>query len=470
MINIKTLSCLVILLLSHYSIAAQYGNTALPAWFFKTENYNRINLAVGISDPNPDTTLSLEQAKINALIVNSLMHGAIFTSLTNVGMGSQQDNNMPSSSLEYIIYTSIIKGKLPHWQSVNVKEQMFTRFKEAMVLLDLSSIDAEQGQIPEFTIIRRAGFQRENNQFPFFVDELEISVSIGDSTILNTIIAKESGRFIDLKKKPENKYYTDPNSAKMAMLYQENSVNSTPAQMPAPTHSGLWKAFIFNLIDQISMFNSLDINFQYKLTSTNTATTGNLSKMYSFQQLVYSLKNVQASKLSNKMDNISMANNNLYLSIRAQMGNKNSLMAKSPDKNEKKRIKKYINEKWSYLGEDDFETGWLKAMNLKLEKEDFLETEIDIQSASLQSGILEGLQLSKLMLSSKLAGKIAALANTTGNNEEMGTVKSAKLINMENTGSIGPVFIFYQNLAPQRFRLKMFVFYNLKQAGLQSNM
>ena len=208
--NFKHIFLLLLCILPFYAIFAQSYDSSLPGWFFKIENYNRINVAVGISDPNPDTTLAIEQAKINALINYSILHDAVFTSLTNVGMGTYTDSDKPSSNLEYIIFTSIIKGKLPPLSSVNIKEKYFTKYKEAIVLIELNNNIDSVAQMPDYTITRRAGFQKENNSFPLFADEMDIEVHENDSVILNVGIEKDGIKYRDTKNEKEDRFYYKP--------------------------------------------------------------------------------------------------------------------------------------------------------------------------------------------------------------------------------------------------------------------
>jgi hypothetical protein len=466
--NLKYKLILFFCLLPFSAAFAQPDDASLPGWLFKTENYNRVNVAIGISDPNPDTTLAIEQAKINALINYSILHDAVFTSLTNVGMGTYTDSDKPSSNLEYIIFTSIIKGKLPPLSSVNIKEKYFTRYNEAIVLIELNNNIDSSVQIPDYTITRRAGFQKENNSFPLFADEMDIEVHENDSVIMNLGIEKDGIKYRDTKDEKENRFYYKPQNLRALFFYPNCSFLDNESKLPSMGTSlnyGIWKSFIFNLIDQISIFNSMNINCQYKLTSTNIGNANIDNQTLTFQQLVYSLKNLNSTKLSNSIAEISLANNRLNIAIKSAKNQNASFSAASMDKANKKIIKKLKSEKWISFGEDDIETAWLKATNLSEINDQFLNTEVEIQSGSLQSGIIEGFQLAKLHLSSQLATKISSLGKTDIGNEDQSTVKSAKLINIEKTGNIGPYFIFYQNPSPNIYNIKIKVLYDLKQLG-----
>jgi hypothetical protein len=459
--------CLLLIacLLPLSSAFAQASTSQFPSWFFKTENYNRINLAIGISDPNPDTCQALKQAKINAMINYSLIHDGVFSSLTNVGMGSQQDNNTSSSNLEYILFTSIIKGKLPSDSSVKIKEKYFTNYKEAIVLIEIGNNKVLDTSISRYTITRSAGFHKENNSLPFFVDELSVEAFTNDSVILETEISKDGYSIRDLKKNQEKNFFDNNSNLKAAFMYPEYTSGINPSKwpvMPCPLGSGLWKAYIFNFVDQISLYNSMDINCQYKLSTSNIGNINISNESLTFQQLVYSLKNVQSVKLNNSITGINILANNLNLAIKSGKAPGTSEPGISPSKTEKKKINKMIASKWKYLGDDDFETSWLKAMNSCNQKDTYINTEVEIQANSLQSGILEGFQLAKLQLSSQLATKVKALGKTDINKNDQ-AIKSAKLINVEKTGNIGPYFIFYQNLGQSVYKLKIFVLYDLKQ-------
>lgn len=456
----------ILYLLPFSSVFAQNIETSLPNWFFKTENYNRVNMAVGISDPNADTALAIEQAKLNALINYSILHDGIFTSLTNVGMGSSQDDNRPSANLEYILYTSIIKGKLLSLSSVNVKERFFTRYNEAIVLLEINNETDTSAVIPEYTITRRAGFQKENNLFPLFADELEIAVTLNDSVILITGIENDGTKYKEIKNTKKNRYYNNSLDFRTVFFYPDYTANDDQKGLSLMTSSlnfGLWKSYIFNLINQISIFNSMDINCQYKLSTSNIGNMNKKDQVLTFQQLVYSLKNIQSTRLNNSITAISFANNQLHLAIKSNKSIGSTTMASSPGKSDKKYLKKLQNEKWKSLDGEDIVTAWMKAKNLSSMKDDYIITEIEIQASNLQSGIIEGLQLAKLQISSMLATKIQSFGKTDIANDNQLTIKSAKLINVEKTGIIEPFFIFYSNPSPNFYHIKIMVYYDLKQ-------
>jgi hypothetical protein len=458
---------LVILYLLPFSLAkSQSNNASLPGWFFKTENYNRINMAVGISDPNPDTTLALEQAKLNALINYNLIHHGTFTSLTNVGMGSHQDDNNSTSNLEYILYTCIIKGKLPSLSSINVKEKYFTRYKEAVVLLEINNEAETSGVSPEYVLTRRAGFQKENNMFPLFADELDIHVTIGDSVVLSSGIESDGQKYIETKKGKKNRFYFNPQDLRMSMFYPDYNTISDQQGLSAMYSSlnyGLWKSYIFNLINQLCIFNNTDINFQYKLSTSNIGNINKSDKLHSFQQLVYSLKNFQSIKLNNSIEAIYFSNNQLFLGIKSTKNNLGSILPASAGKTDKKYIKKLQAEKWKSIDGEDIVMSWMKVKNLTSMKDAYIGAEIEIQASNLQSGIIEGLQLAKLQISSQLATKIKSLGQSETSSDNQLTIKSAKLINVEKTGIIEPYFVFYSNPYPNSYHIKVMVYYDLKQ-------
>jgi hypothetical protein len=463
--NLSTI-LFIIYLLPFSHAKSQNSNTAMPSWFFKTENYNRINSAIGISDPNPDTTKALEQAKLNALINYSILHDGIFTSLTNVGMGSHQDDNNSSSNLEYIIYTSIIKGKLPSLTSLTVKEKYFTRYKEAVVLLEINNEIDTSIKCPEYILTRRAGFQKENNLFPLFADELDILVTQGDSIILNSCIESDGQKYYENKKGKKNRFYYNPQDLKFPTFYPDynNTGNQQGIQVMSSTlNYGMWKSYIFNLINQLCIFNSTDINCQYKLSTSNIGNISKSDQLVSFQQLVYSLKNFQSFRLNNALSALYFSNNQLLMGVKSDKNDAASVVTASPDKNDKKYIKKLQTEKWKSIDGEDVVLSWMKVKNLSSMKDDYIGTEIEIQSSNLQSGIIEGLQLAKLQISSQLATKIKSLGKADVGSADQLVIKTAKLINVEKTGKIEPYFIFYSNPYPNSYHIKVMVYYELKQ-------
>ncbi len=462
----KLLFYFFIWLLPHYLMEAQISQK-LPDWFFASENYNRINLAIGISEPDNDTIQALEQAKINALINYSLLHDAVFTSLTNVGIGQQENIDNGNTSIEYILYSSIIKGKLPKVSSITVKEKFFTRYKEAIVLLEINNEENQDSIFPQFTITRRAGFQKEDFSYPLFVDEMDIEVLLNDSISLHSGIIKEGSKFLNADNDAKDLYYNEYTNKKVSFMYagslgylKNNKVNHATS---TPLNYGLWKSYIFNLTDQISIRNGMDINMQFKLTTANIGNLQHREQSLNFQQLVYSLKNIQAIKLNNYIEQMELLDNYLSLSLKTNNPEYDGLHAPAPGKADKKLLKKMKAENWEFIGNESFETAWLKSLQISKDKGQFLNAEIDIQANNLHSGILEGIQLGKLQLSSQLATKVNALNNSNIVKDEQLLVKSAKLINVEKTGKIGPYFIFYQNVAPNVFNIKMILLYDSQQ-------
>ena len=453
-------------ILFFYSALAQNRTTNLPSWLFKTENYNRIDLAIGISEPGSDTTKALEQAKLNAMLNYSLRHDATITSLTNVGMGSQQDDNKSESNLEYILFTSIIKGKLPSLSIVSVKEKFFTSYGEAVVLVEINNDLPGDSAITDYLVTRSAGFQKENNLFPMFIDELEFEVFSDDSMIYSQGIAKEGQKYFEIKPQNEKHSFFDIPDFKSAMFYPVSGGQKKDSKWPemaSPLGYGLWMAYFFNLIDQLSLYNNMDINCQYKLSSTNTGTLDKSDHSLSFQQLIYSLKNVQASELKYSIDNIYISDNHLFMSLITGKGPSSSVGVLNPSKAEKKIIKKMLEEKWQCFGNDNLSLAWLGSKNLCSQKDSYISTEVELQASSLQSGIIEGFQLSKLQISSLLATKVQSIGKTEISNQDNLAIKSAKLINVEKTGCISPYFIFYRTLAPNIFHIRMVVLYDLNQ-------
>ncbi len=458
---------LLIIVLFSYTLSSQTTNAELPGWVLKTENYNRLNSAVGVSDPNPDSTKAFEQARLNALLNYSIFHDAVFTSLSNVGVGDLVDDSQHSTNIEYILYTGIIKGKLPSLSSCRLKEKYLTAYNEAIVLAEIDPYQENDSTILEYTVIRRAGFQKENHLFPLFIDEIEVEIFANDSLIMKYGIIKEGSVFKNHTNRAHSTFRFEFEDLRKLQKYHDAGAAFPDSQkwplMPSPLNYGIWKAYLFNLVDQVSIYYSMDIDFQLKLSSANIGNVNESNQTLSFQQLVYSVKNVQSKKLRLNLSNMIISENCLYLEIDPGIEKKSPPYTLNPGKSEKKQLKKMLKENWTYFGANDFQTGWLELLSLKKQNDVYLNTEIAIQSSDLQSGIIEGIQLAKLYISSQLSTKINALTSAETGNENQLFVKSAKLIYVEKTGSIGPFYIFYQKTGPNLYQIRLILFYDLNQ-------
>jgi hypothetical protein len=464
---LRLYSFFLLTVLFHLQGFSQNPGVALPHWFMKAENYRQVNIATGISEPNPDTTTAFHQATLNALINYSLFHDGVFTSLTNVGVGDLQEEQRKSTNIEYILFTGIIKGKLHPSNALKIKEKYLTPQNEAIVLIELENENANDSDMMHYSITRRAGFQKENNLFPLFIDEIDVEVSLNDSIIMKYGIIKDGAIFKNTL--VNHKGLKKPDFEQGRKLFKYQDFNSSSANsgewpsLPSSLNYGFHKSFIFNLVDQICIYNSLEIDFQLKLASANIGNIHKSTHNLSFQQLVYSLKNVQSKKLIISLSEISITNNMLFLGLKPGMDKKTQGFSIVPNKAQKKQIKKMLTENWRYLGKADFESVWMETISLKQEKNQFIYTEFTIQTPDMLSGILEGLQLAKLYISSQLATKVKAQSSSELIENNEAVVKSAKLINVDKTGELGPFYVFYQQTGINSYQLRMLVFYELRQ-------
>jgi hypothetical protein len=211
------------------------------------------------------------------------------------------------------------------------------------------------------------------------------------------------------------------------------------------------------------ILNNFSQDLQYKLSTSNLGNVSNLSQNSTFQQLAYSLKNVQTSNLKFSIQKMGILENQFYLHLTTQHNEESSQNSFEPiGKSERKEIKKLKSENWQVYRKPDFENAWIEARSM-IKNQDYINSTIDIQANNLQSGILEAINLAKLELSSQLGSKINTVSNYQISSEEQINLNTSKLSNTEKTGKISPYFIFYTKYHESAFSIKVVLFYSLNQ-------
>jgi len=461
----KQLIISLLAILPYFNTIAQENSSNIPEWFLKIENYNNTTSAIGISDPGLDKSIAFKQAKIRALLNYSILHTSTLKSLTTLSMGNQQNTSSQLDNIQYIIYTNIFIGKLHNSNNVNVVDSFYNSNKEAIVLVSIpENTIADSSQI-KYTLTRRAAFQRDRSTLPIVVDELNFSITYNDSVVENYNIEKKGSKFVNPNQKAkkimdEERIYRPYYYGISGITLGETPDNNS---LPCILNYGLWNCYLFSKIDQICILNNFNQDLQYKLSTSNLGNISNASQNSTFQQLVYSLKNVQTSDLKFSIQKMGIRENQFYLDLSTQQKEESILNSmETLGKLEKKEIKKLKSENWQVYRKQDFESAWMEARSM-IRNKDYINSTIEIQANNLQSGILEAINLAKLELSSQLGSKINTVNNLQNSSEEQINLNSSKLSNNEKTGKISPYFIFYKKYNESAYAVKVVLFYNLNK-------
>lgn len=446
------------------SLYAQGRLCEIPDWFFKTQNYNSNVLAIGISDCYLDSAEAFEQAKLNALLNHSLIHNSNLSALTTLNTGNQQDNSNEITTYEYVVNSTIIKGYISGNADIEVIDSIYTINKEAIVLVRIPETDTLN--LLEYTIKRRAGFQKENTGNPFFADEMDIEIYSKNSIVYQKSLAKSRNTIYEDSKEDALESESIFFFPETKRVYQyKNSGNKKATALPSPLNSGLFNSFIFNLVDQICIYNSFKTDFHHKLSSSDIGKLESINRNESFQQYVYSLKNIQSRNIKTKVENICLISNQLYAYFKP--GNTNHDFGQqtySFNRKDKKEEKKLLEEDWKYLGNYDVVNAWFGAKNgIKGQAPNVLVAGSELNSNNLNSGILAAIHLAKLELSSQLSAKINALTNSEVTNKGESHVQSAKLLNLTKTEEIKPFYLFYRQINPISYQIKALLFYEFSE-------
>jgi hypothetical protein len=233
--------------------------------------------------------------------------------------------------------------------------------------------------------------------------------------------------------------------------------------LPCPLSSGLWNAYISNIIDQLCIQNNFEQNLQFRLSGINLGNVSEDNNKGSLVELTYSLKNVFSSDLKFRIEKIGMANNLLYMGL---SGFNEVDYRVSDDGISRKGIKKEkaIVEKknWQVYRQPELLQAWLDSKNLKRDAE-YINAEIEIQSSNLQSGIIEAVNLAKLELSSLMGSTITSVSQQSISEGELVYLNSSKSTANNKTGKSGPCFIFYNKIATEAYNIRLVLYYKVNQ-------
>jgi hypothetical protein len=248
--------------------------------------------------------------------------------------------------------------------------------------------------------------------------------------------------------------------------YKDSSQPDTRA-LPSPLNLGLWNSYIFNLIDQICIYNSFETDLHHKLSGSNIGNMSDDIAKKTIQQYVYSLKNIQSREINTNVKNIAVQNNQLFCYFIPKGENydfsQNTISVL--DRDDKKELKRLKAEDWKYLGTQNVKNAWFEAKDRISSSPNHLVTGINLHANNLSSGILEAVQLAKLELSSLLGAKISALSLQEQNNKGTSSINSSKLINITNTNQIEPFYLFYRQINKNLYQIKAILFYRINNEG-----
>lgn len=451
------ISLFVLISFSLSNLIAQNSN--IPDWFLNTSKHNSKNFAIGVSNPDLDSKTAYSQAKIRALLNYSILHNSTVKSLTTLSMGSQISNPARFENIEYIIYTIILSGKMPQLNQVTVIDSFYNSNKEAFILLRINDVGLSDSSDMRYHLTRRSAFQNEHNNFHVAIDDLTFTIYKSDSILESFILEKDGYQFIypnqnkkksvmDVEKIRRPYYYGIAGS-----ILGDKPENSS---LPCLMHSGLWNAYIFSMLDLISISTNFEHDLQYKLSTNNIGNQADLPVSSSFQQLVYSLKNLNSSTLAISIQKMGISANQLYIGLAGNNENLTYNLSKK-GKSAKKEIKKLKEEDWKVLGRPDLINAWFAPSEL-MKNEDLIHATSELQTTNLQSGIIEAINLAKLELSSQLGSKVNSLNNLNNSDDGQIYLNSSKLSNKEKTAKIDPYFIFYSKINDMDYKVKVVLF------------
>jgi len=105
----------------------------LPYWFFNFDGFAKPGQPVvfGISDPNLDSTLAIEQAKIRALGLLSIFAEATIQNITDVYSSEMAGDDIIGKCSSYSKIESFLNYNLSH---LKIHKQGFTSYGEAIIL------------------------------------------------------------------------------------------------------------------------------------------------------------------------------------------------------------------------------------------------------------------------------------------------------------------------------------------------
>jgi hypothetical protein len=435
-------------------------NTNIPNWFLNNKYYNSLDYAIGISDPNLDTIISEKQAILRALVNYSLFHKSKINSLSTYGLGNQSNNSNTAKTVENAIYTSIFKLDSNFINSFKIENKYINKYKETFILLKFSPDSLVKFN---YKIIRRLGFQKENDIFPVSVDEIELIANLNDTLLCNYKINKYS-KVIDIKSSlvvNEDTYKTNFSNTKCK--YGSFEDNSNNKYLSNKLNYGVWASYFTSIIEKSCLYSSLSSSNTYSLASVNQGNLRNNKNHENDINFNLSAKSIENSLFNFKITEININSNYLDIKLNFEKSTKlKNIAEKNLNRREKKSLKKMKAKNWQCLGYENFEHSWKIFNNYKnsINKESIVSSDEHI-SSNLNSGIFKSILFSKFDISNQLNSKINNLSNISTSNKKDYQIKSSKSIGIKiESNKIYPYFIFYRKITQKHYEIKTILFYS----------
>ncbi|MEN8119223.1 MAG: hypothetical protein ABFS35_02705 [Bacteroidota bacterium] len=456
--------------LIHLSALLSQNSKMIPAWVFDIKNYNNDQFAVGISDPDMDSITAFEQAKMRALINYGIFNNGQYGSLTSIAIGNEQENIYDATSIETILYSSLIKGNFKVSDSIQIEKKEFTKYNECCVLLKKCSSKIEQTSVFQYSLVRRTGFQKENNIFPVFIDELEFVVELNDSLKFTYFINRKNDKY-DIRSN-----LGDTNNLKeisIKNIYRNYSSTSDSEKENNTTYysklsSGLWSAYMFELFDQISFNSILNKNKANQLITLEQGNINNKNIFSSLNELIFSSKKHETEPLKVQLDKINVQANYLKIKFKengnqpavGQVSNTNISQNIKLSRSDRKNQKKLIKEKWIALGFSDIKNAYSKLKYFE-NKEEYINSSAILETRNLGNGILKGLQIARTGIENQLKSKIKTMNKIEIEDNSNLSVQTSKTFISEKTEKIEPYFIFLRKINNSFYKLNIILFYKI---------
>ena len=435
------------------------NNTNIPTWVLNVKNYNSQKYAVGISDPDIDSSIAFEQAKIRALINYSIFHNNQYASLSSVSLANQQSNNFNADGIETILFSSVLKGSFSFPDSLEIVKKRITKYHEYCVLINMPQNTDTNNKTGSYTIIRRTGFQKENNQFLVVSDEIELKVYVNDTIkstyVLNRIKNEFSiASYIWIKNKL--------NEVKIRNIFRNYSL-AVETENPiyyTSLSSGLWASFLYEISDKISFRSVLNKNKANKLITSEQANLQMHEQINSLNNFVLSSKKLETEALRIRLKEISVKNNYLRIVLDDRQYIKKTGSSFVQTRKSKKQLKKLKKENWTAIGYTDIETAFYNLKAFEYNKA-YLNSSAELKTQCLGTGILKTLEISRTEIENQLNSQIKAVSQSNLSSNDNYSVQSSKSLANAETKAISPYFIFFRKLNKQFYQIRVVLFYKM---------
>ena len=464
------ISIFLLIQLIQFSTLFSQSPETIPAWVFSIKYYNNDQYAVGISDPDMDSVAAFEQAKMRALINYGIFNTCQYGSLTSVAIGNEQENTYDATTIETILYSSLLKGNFRVSDSIHVEKKEFTKYNECCVLLKKSSSKNEQKSVFQYSLVRRTGFQKENNIFPVFIDELEIVAWLNDSLKMTYIINRKDDKY-EIKSKFG--YKNNLRKISLKNSYRNYSFVSESESEKSTTYysslsTGLWAAYLFELFDQISFSSILNKNEANQLITLEQANINRENEFNSLNKFISSSKILETKPLKVPIDKINVQANYLKIKLK-QNDNQSSVEQYSTtdffqnvrlNRSDRKRQKKLIKEEWIVLGFTNIENAYSKLKYFE-NNDEYINSSAILETRNIGNGILKGIQIARTGIENQLKSKIKTLNKIEIEDNSNLSVQTSKTLIGEEIEKIEPYFIFLRKMNENYYQLNIVLFYKI---------